>query len=260
MIPPLVDTHCHLLAGLDDGPKTPEDAIAMCQRAYDQGVRHSVALAHQNEDYPNNSPQRLREAFAKLVSDLKAAGLGDYEVVPCAEVMVRPDMLDAWDRGEFLSVGDTGKYVLLEMPHGLCVELAWVVERLVDRGVRPILAHAERCPELLEEPAAVEKLIQAGCVIQVSSLGITRPASAADTRALKDWFRRGIAHVLGSDGHSPRRRPPDLADAYLQVKRWAGADVADAVGWTNGLAVLHGRPLDLPPVEPPQRRWLPRLW
>src|SRR5688500_19617227 len=58
MMPPLVDTHCHLLAGLDDGPKTPEDALAMCRLTYDQGVRHSVALAHQNEDYPDNSPAR----------------------------------------------------------------------------------------------------------------------------------------------------------------------------------------------------------
>jgi protein-tyrosine phosphatase len=259
-VPPLVDTHCHLLAGLDDGPKTPEDALAMCRRAYEQGVRHSVALAHQNEDYPANTPQHLREAFAKLVEDLRGAGLDGYEVVPCSEVMVRPDMLEAWGRGEYLSVGDTGKYLLIEMPHGLCVELAWVVERLVAQGVRPILAHAERCPELLHEPPAVEKLIRAGCVIQVSSLGITHPASGADARAVKDWFRRGIAHVLGSDGHSPRRRPPDLADAYRQVRRWAGAAVADAVGHDNGLAVLHGRPLVLPPVLPPPRRsWL-RFW
>jgi protein-tyrosine phosphatase len=259
MIPPLVDTHCHLLAGLDDGPKTPEDALAMCRRAYDQGVRHSVALAHQNEDYPANTPQHLREAFQKLVEGLRAEGLDDYEVVPCAEVMVRPDMVDLWDKGEYLSIGDTGKYLLIEMPHGLCVELAWVVERLVNKGVHPILAHAERCPELLHDGPAVEKLIRAGCLIQVSSLGITH-APRADLLALKDWFRRGIAHVLGSDGHSLRRRPPDLADAYLQVRRWAGADVAHRVGVTNGLAVIHGHTLYIPPVEPPVRRWLPRLW
>ena len=65
-IPPLADTHCHLLAGLDDGPRTPDDAVAMCRKAYDQGVRHSIALAHQNDDYPENSPQRIKSAFAKL--------------------------------------------------------------------------------------------------------------------------------------------------------------------------------------------------
>jgi protein-tyrosine phosphatase len=259
MIPPLVDTHCHLLAGLDDGPRTPEDALAMCRRAFDQGVRHSVALAHQNDDYPANTPDRIRGAFRRLVADLRADGL-EYNVVVCAEVMVHPGMLESWDRGELLSVGDGGKYILLEMPHGLCVELAWVVEAFVTKGVRPILAHAERCPELLHDPEAVERLIRAGCLIQVSSHSVTRPQSGADARALKDWFRRGVAHVLGSDGHSPRRRPPDLADAYARVRRWAGGAVADRVGSGHGLAILNNLPLRVPPVAPPARRWLPRLW
>src|SRR5581483_9758916 len=238
MVPPLADTHCHLLAGLDDGPKTPADAVAMCRKAYDQGVRHSVALAHQNEHYPDNTPDRLREAFARLVADLRAEGLDDYHVYPCSEVMVSPDLMEAWDRGELLSVSDAGLYVLLEMPHGLCVEVGWLVEQLVTKGVRPILAHAERCPELLHDPEAVERLIRAGCVIQVSSLGVTHPATGADERAVKDWVRRGVAHVLGSDGHSLRRRPPDMADAYDRMRRWAGAAAAERIASTNGLAVL----------------------
>jgi len=80
MVPPLVDTHCHLLAGLDDGPKTPADAVAMCRRAYDQGVRHAAALAHQNDHYPDNTPDRLREGFARLTADLAGAGVGGYRV------------------------------------------------------------------------------------------------------------------------------------------------------------------------------------
>src|SRR3954447_22693330 len=105
MLPPLVDIHCHLLAGLDDGPRTREDAVAMCRLSYEQGVRQSVALAHQNEEYPDNHPDRIRAAFRVLIDDLKTAGV-PYSVVPTAEVMVRPDLMEAWDRGEFLSVGD----------------------------------------------------------------------------------------------------------------------------------------------------------
>src|SRR5947209_203182 len=260
MVPPLVDTHCHLLAGLDDGPKTPADALAMCRRAYDQGVRHSVALAHQNEHYPDNTPDRLRAAFVRLRADLAADGLADFAVYPCSEIMVRPDLVEAWERGEFLSVSDGGLYVLLEMPHGLCVELAWLVERLLVKGVRPILAHAERSPELLHDPEAVERLIRAGCLIQVSSLGVTDPTSGADQSAIKDWLRRGVAHVLGSDGHSPKRRPPDVYDAYERLRRWAGSEIAEKIASTNGLAVLRNQPVRLPPVAPPERRWLPRLW
>jgi protein-tyrosine phosphatase len=260
MVPPLVDTHCHLLAGLDDGPRTPADAIAMCRRAYDQGICHSVALAHQNDHYPDNTPDRLREAFARLKADLSAANLGDFCVYPCSEVMVRPDLAEIWDRHEFLTVSDGGKYVLLEMPHGLCVELAWMVEKLVTKGVRPILAHAERSPELLHDPEAVEKLIRAGCLIQISGLGVTHPGTSAAQRAIKDWVRRGVAHLLGSDGHSVNRRPPDLLDAYFQLRRWAGSEVADRIASANGLTVLQNRPLRVAPVAPPERRWLPRLW
>src|SRR4029079_14042762 len=189
---------------------------AMCRKAYDQGVRQSVALAHENEEYPDNTPDRIRAAFRRLLDDLRAADL-PYTVVVSSEVMVKPELTEAWKRGELLSINDQGKYILLEMPHGLTVELAWVVEEFMRRGVRPILAHAERCKDLLHDPAAVEKLIRAGCLIQVNAQSVTRPGNATDAWALKDWFRRGVAHLIGSDGHSLRRRPPDVGDAHPQI-------------------------------------------
>lgn len=259
IIPPLADTHIHLLAGLDDGPGTPDVALAMIRKAYDQGIRYSVALAHQNDDFRDNTPDRIKTAFARLTDDLRAEDL-PMNVVIGSEVMVRTDALEAYDRGELLTYGNAGKYILLEMPHGLCVEVGWLIERFVAKGVRPILAHAERCPELLESPEMTERLIRLGCIIQVTSMGITHPSSRSAQNALKDWFRRGIVHVLGSDGHSLKRRPPDMRDAYLRVRDWAGAAVADRVGSNQGIAVLNGMPLRAPPVSPPERRWFARFW
>src|SRR5881275_446609 len=120
-MPPLVDTHVHLLAGLDDGPRTPEDALAMCRMMVDEGVRHTVACAHQNDDYPNNSSDVIRAATARLAEGIKALEL-PLKVYPCAEVMVGPQTLDQLARGELMSVADNRRYILLEMPHGLCVE------------------------------------------------------------------------------------------------------------------------------------------
>ena len=54
--------------------------------------------------------------------------------------------------------------------------------------------------------------------------------SARDEQALKSWLRRGIVHLLGSDGHSPERRPPKMLDAYRRIGRWAGNVVADQFG------------------------------
>jgi protein-tyrosine phosphatase len=126
--------------------------------------------------------------------------------------------------------------------------------------VRPILAHAERQPEVLHEPGLVEGLIRAGCLIQVNSGSVTEPATLADARALKGWFRRGVVHVLGSDAHSTRRRRPALADAYRQIAAWAGSSVADRVCSTNATAILHGLPLRVPEPEPRRSRWFARFW
>jgi protein-tyrosine phosphatase len=256
---PLVDMHCHLLAGLDDGPRTAEDALAMCRIAYDQGVRQSVALAHQNPDYPDVTPDAIRAAARDLASRLKAAGLA-FDVFPCAEVMVGAETEDDWDAGRLLSVADRGQYVLLEMPHNLFLDLRRTVERFCAKGVRPILAHAERYQELIAEPGAIESLIAAGCLVQVNSRSVTDPTSGAEKRALRDWFRRGVVHLLGSDGHSTQRRPPHLADAHRQVSRWAGPAAADRVGSILGAAILQGLPLRVPPPQPPPKRWLPRIW
>ncbi len=255
---PLVDTHCHLFAGLDDGPRSEEDALAMCRMLLDEGVRHVCAVAHQNDSYPDVTPERITQAAQRLTDGLRAAGLA-LTVSPSAEVMVRPDLEEAWKAGQLVSIGGQGKYLLIEMPHGLVVEVDFLVRRLVAAGVRPILAHPERYPELLEDADRIERLIAAGCLIQVVASSVTHPPSWMGTRQLKAWFRRGLVHLIGSDGHSPRRRPPRLADAYEQIRLWAGDAVADRVCSTNGMLVVQGLPFHPPP--PLQHRgWLASLW
>jgi protein-tyrosine phosphatase len=256
---PLVDVHCHLLAGLDDGPRSWDDALAMCRTAHAEGTRMVAATAHQNETYPDVTPDRIRESAKRLAELLREAGV-ELATFPTAEVMAHLDAEASWDAGKLLSVADRGQYLLLEMPHRLFVDLRPTVEALRRRGVRLVLAHPERHPEWLHEPGAIEGMIRAGCLVQVSSGSVTDPPSAADGRALKGWFRRGCVHLLGSDGHSPRRRPPLLAAAYRQVCRWAGSAVADRVASTNGVAVLSGLPLRVPEPVAPRAGWFPKFW
>jgi protein-tyrosine phosphatase len=256
---PLVDMHCHLLAGLDDGPRTPEDALAMCHLAFAEGTRMAAALAHQNERWGAVTPDAIRGAVRRLAAQLRESGV-PLTVFPCAEVMAHPELESLWDSGKLLSVADRRGFLLVEMPNHLFVDLRPVARRLRERGVRMILAHPERHPELLYEPGALEELIAIGCLVQVSSVSVTDAPDASARRALRDWFRRGCVHLLGSDGHSPWKRAPLVAEAHRQIERWAGAAVADRVCSTNGAAVLNGLPLRIPAPQPVRSRWLPRLW
>jgi protein-tyrosine phosphatase len=256
---PLVDMHCHLLAGLDDGPRTSEDALEMCRMAFAEGTRLVAALAHQNERWAAVTPEIIRTAVGQLASSLREAGVG-LTVFPCAEVTAHPDLEALWADGKLLSVGDRRAFLLVEMPHGLFVDLRPAARALGRHGVRIILAHPERQPELLHEPGAIEALIRVGCLVQVSSGSVTDPKTAADRRALRSWFRRGCVHLIGSDGHSPRTRRPLLAAAYRRIAEWAGAAMADRVCGTNGTAILSGREPWLPEPQPERRRWLSWLW
>jgi protein-tyrosine phosphatase len=255
----LADLHVHLLAGLDDGPRTREDALAMCRLAAADGVRLAAATAHQNERWSTVTPDRIRTAARELAESLRQEGI-ELTVFPSAEVMADPDIDAAWADGDLLSVADGGRYLLVEMPHRIFVDLRPSVGRLNRLGVRVILAHPERHPELLHEPGALEELIGAGCLVQVCSGSITDPKTTADARAVRSWFERGCVHVLGSDGHSPRRRQPLMADAYRQVVRWIGAEDADRICGSQGEAVLNGLPVAAAPPRPLRRWWPVRLW
>jgi protein-tyrosine phosphatase len=242
---PLVDMHCHLLAGLDDGPRSMEAALEMCAMAYADGTRLMAATAHQNARWKDVTPERIHQATHALTKALRDRG-SPMKVFPCAEVMAQPHTGRRWRERQLLSVANRDEYLLLEMPRGLFVDLIPTVRSLRKAGIRPILAHPEREPEYLHEPDLIDAMIEAGCLVQVSSSSITEPKNEADRRALKAWFRRRIVHLLGSDGHSPKKRLPLLSAAYQQVVRWAGIDQADRIASSNGMAIAHGLPLRIP--------------
>jgi protein-tyrosine phosphatase len=253
--------HCHLLAGLDDGPRTQEAALEMCALAYADGVRLMAATAHQNPRWKGVTPERIRQATATLKSALSGRGSA-MALFPCAEVMAQPETVEDWHSRKLLSVADNGRFMLLEMPRGVFVDLLPTVRRLRQAGIRTILAHPEREVPFLHDAGVIEELIAAGALVQVSSASITDPRDAADCKALRSWFRRGIVHFLGSDGHSPTRRPPHLAAAFQRVTEWIGPAQADRIGSSNGLAVAHGLPLRIarPLARPMAAWWFPNLW
>jgi protein-tyrosine phosphatase len=256
---PLVDIHVHLLAGLDDGPRTPEDALEMCRIAYADGTRWMCATAHQNSHYPDVTPDVIRSAARKLKEQLQSEGV-NMAIVPCAEVMAHIDMEEAWVQGNLLSIADRKQYLLVEMPDGMFVDLRATVATYAEQNLRVILAHPERQPEILHGNNVIEELIELGALVQVSAESVTKPKTTSDARKLRQWFRRGVVHSMGSDGHSPRRRLPRMGDAYQVVCGWAGVNVADRIFSTNGMGILQGWPIKFSKPQAPKKTWFTRLF
>ncbi|MGD0900438.1 MAG: CpsB/CapC family capsule biosynthesis tyrosine phosphatase [Thermoguttaceae bacterium] len=249
-----MDLHCHLLAGLDDGPGSLDEAISMCRMAWEEGTRSIAATAHLDTRWPQSTPERILAGTGQLAARLREIRL-PLSVYPSAEATIRPDMDMAWQRGELLGVAGRGNYVLIEMPMDVFVDARDAITRLRACGVRPILAHPERCPELLHDPGAIETLIDVGALVQATSRGIAEPPDARSAAAIRRWVQRGVVHLVGSDGHSADHRPPEMAAAYRRIASWSGRESADRICSLNGLAVLEGRPLRLPPPRPLGKSW-----
>src|SRR5688572_24755311 len=132
---PLADTHVHLFAGLDDGPRSADEAMAMCRMLVAEGARFAAALAHQSDYWPDNTADALRAAGDDLAGRLKEAGV-PLSVHPTGEVMLGPDVLTEWEAGRYLSIGGHGKFLLVEMPHGLYLDVRGVAAELRAAGVR----------------------------------------------------------------------------------------------------------------------------
>lgn len=255
---PLADTHVHLLAGRDDGPDSLDVAVAMCRMLAAEGAGHAAALCHQNAGYPENTPGRIRPATAALAAELAAKKI-PVAVYPSAEVMASPSLVDDWAAGRLVSLGDTGKYLLVEMPHGEFVDLLPVAGQLRPLGVRVVVAHAERYADLLHNPGMATGWIAAGCLIQVTARALADPWHDDMDRGLRAWVEGGFVHLLGSDGHGIDRRQPLLAEGYARLAKLGGRRYAERVGHTWGLAVLKGQDVTVPPPGRPTRTWFTKL-
>ncbi|MCE9568209.1 MAG: protein tyrosine phosphatase [Planctomycetes bacterium] len=256
---PLADTHVHLLAGLDDGPSSMDEAVAMCRMLVTEGARHATALAHQNEGYPENVADRLRYATTLLTAKLTEKQI-PLAVYPTGEVMLSPTTFEDWQAGYLLTVGGHNQWMLVEMPHGMFLDVLPIVEQFRPHGIRLIIAHAERYQELLYDPALTEKWIAAGCMIQVTAGALANPWEAGMEKALHNWVTGGFVHVIGSDGHGLEWRRPVLAAGYERLVSWVGHAAAERIGSLWGVSVLQGLPVQVPSPKPPQRSWFSRLF
>jgi protein-tyrosine phosphatase len=255
---PLADTHVHLLAGRDDGPRTADEAVAMCRMLVAEGARSATALAHQNASYPDNTPDALRAAAADLVTSLKDAGV-PLAVYPSAEILLTEHLVSDWTAGRTLSMGDRRKWLLVEMPHGQFVDLRPLAAELKPLGVRIVLAHAERYDPLLDDPALAELFIAAGCLLQVTADALADPPPGHEP-VLKRWAKSGMIHLLGSDGHNLDRRPPRLRAGHRVLAKWIGAGPADVIAALRGSAVLQGLTVNVPVPRRPKASWFTRLF
>ena len=240
----MIDLHCHILPGVDDGPRTLPEAIAMCRAAAEDGCRAMVATPHQRRGSWWNSD---REALASLARDLQAAIGPMMKILLGGEVHVDSELLAEVEKlpggGGILPLAGS-RYLLIELDdHGRAGETIGLVHELSVAGWIPVVAHPEFIPWLAGDLELAARLVSLGARLQVTGMSVTGDfgkGPQADTHAL---IEAGLAHFVASDCHNLQRRPPGLRRAYQTIAARWGADVAKRLVSDNPRAVVQNRPL-----------------
>ena len=236
----MVDIHCHILPAVDDGAKSWDIAMKMCQMAAADGIEHIVATPHANDQFRYN-----REAHAALLAELSERAGGNPKLsLGCDFHMSFDNLKDVMEHPGRYTI-DSTRYLLVEMSdYSIPPAMTTNLKKLIDIGLTPIITHPERNPVLRRSPARVLEWVELGCLVQVTANSMT---GRWGTEALScaEWLmKRKAVHVLASDAHGLGSRPPVLSEARTAAERIVGKPGATALVYDNPRAIVSGKPLD----------------
>ena len=245
----MIDLHNHILPGLDDGAKSLEEALRMCEMGYRDGIRTIVATPHTlNGVYQNNRSTilgKVREFRAALEESSFFSDKRQEEwalvILPGADVHLSQETLPQLDEGKVTTLGDGGKSLLIEFPNQSIPHGAeQILLQLIGRGIIPVITHPERNLDLLQRPQRYQEMILMGCVGQVTAISLTGGFGPEVKRFSEDLLKRSLIHVIASDAHSADGRAPILMSGVEAAAKIVGKQEAWKMVTDYPQAILNG--------------------
>ena len=237
----MIDIHSHILPGLDDGSKTMEETLGMVHQLQAVGFKTLIATPHVLEGRAYLSPQDIIAATEQVRECVASAGIA-VEILPGAENYIFPDMAKWAQAGKLLTLGNTGKYILVELP---MMEIPHFTDQvffdLQVAGLTPVLAHPERYRGLYEQPERLVDWANKGILLQLDLRSLRGRYGPQARRLAEVMLHSDLIHFVGSDAHSVARSE----DAYLEELRSVEGSVGEArfreVTVDNPWGVVEGK-------------------
>jgi protein-tyrosine phosphatase len=249
----VIDLHCHILPGLDDGPSNLDFSLAMARAAVEAGTQLIVATPHIRADF-DVDPVEIEPRVDLFNERLQRERL-PLRVLPGAEIgwATAPELDDT--QLARLSLG-SGKRVLLESPYGKkAVDVEGIIAGLQERGFQAVLAHPERCPLFQRDPERLRKIVAEGTLCSITAGSMLGRFGEPVRSFTVTMLREGLVHDVASDAHDHLHRPPNLVEGFENVKEELPG-IEQHTAWytvTSPVAILAGNPLpQSPELREPQ--------
>ena len=246
----MIDLHCHILPGVDDGAKNLEEAVEMAKIAEDEGIERIVVTPHLfRENFLNEGLGIIEEKRKELSGALEASNI-HLELLSGAEVHIAHNLMEEIRKNRNYLVINRSSYMIVEFPsRHVFSGVKELFFELMSEGIIPIIAHPERNSVFVRNPSFLYELIQMGSLAQANSGSLSGIYGREVEQAVCRFLEMNLIHFIGSDGHNTNALAPRLLEARERAERIIGEEGAVALVKDNPGAVLEDKELPYLPEE-----------
>lgn len=252
----MIDIHCHILPGIDDGPKTLEEAVSMARIAARDGISQIVAAPHLRQGVYEPTVEQVLTKTAELANALEEADVS-VELIPAMDVHIELDLLDRLVSGDLLTLGGDTRYVLLELPNiRVPSQIESLFEQCLLKRFVPILTHPERVLEIQNHLERLEHWVNMGVLVQITAMSLTGGFGKKAQRTARRMVECRLCHLIASEAHSSDRHPPVLSDVVEVAADILSEEAALEMVTQLPARIIAGEFVNPPePIAPEHKRW-----
>ncbi len=224
----MIDLHCHFLPGVDDGPRTLDEALTLAAASVANGITKAVMTPHVYPEVFDNTLATLAPVFSRYQEALEIAGI-PLQILLGGEVRLHADIFQLLAAGQLPEMGrlDGKRIVLLELPDAhIPVGALESCKRFSNQGFRPMIAHPERNKEVMRDPMRIKPFVDTGCLLQVTAASIIGRFGASASDAAHRLLSKGMVAAVATDAHNMAHRPPLLREARVVIEQRYGTELA----------------------------------
>ncbi|MGX7126153.1 tyrosine-protein phosphatase [Enterococcus viikkiensis] len=225
----MLDLHCHILPGIDDGASTLEDSIGMAEKAISQGITHLMCTPHHNNGKYSNPANQVIDQVARLQQELDQRNL-ELTLLEGQEVRITGTLLEDIAKGDILFTDLDDTYILIEFPTG---EVPAYTEQLffqlLSQGHTPVIVHPERNAIFRRNPNELIPFLEMGVLTQLTAPSIVGVFGKEIQKTAKQMLKHNMLYMVASDAHNLRQRSFYLKEAYEEIQKECGQEVVVAM-------------------------------
>lgn len=238
----MIDLHCHILPGIDDGARNWDESLQMARLAVSEGITHILATPHHMNRSWMNPKHSVQSLVDELQNRLDAAEI-PLTIFPGQEVRLHGEIIDNMNQNEICFIDEGNQYVLIEFP---TPEVPAYAERLFyemqTQGITPIIAHPERNHAILKEPNILYEFVNRGVLAQVTAASYIGNFGKEIEKLSHQLIEHNLVHFIASDAHNNTNRKFHMKEAREKLEKEFGLDRVNLFEETTK-ALINGDPV-----------------